>query len=59
MEQANITVITTSKKNIIDNLMRLADLHDLLNDILEKVNKCYSFQVGYNADTSSVIEKKL
>lgn len=45
METMNIKVVTTSKKDTIDNLMRLADLHDLLNTILGKVNRCYAIQV--------------
>lgn len=47
IETTNIKFVTTSKKDTIENLMRLADLHDLLNDILGTVNRCYSIQVDW------------
>lgn len=45
IQTPNIKVVSTSKKDTIEHLMRLADLHDSLNDILANVNGCYSIQV--------------
>lgn len=40
-----VDVSIVKSNNLLANIMKLAKLHDILNNILDQVNKCYSIQV--------------
>lgn len=41
----NIKIIKTSHDDTVMHIIRMSQLHDKLNDIIETINFCYSFQV--------------
>lgn len=45
-DRGDVILIKSFNKYLIEKIMKLADLHDMLNSILDKVNRCYSMQVN-------------
>ncbi|XP_037040848.1 putative gustatory receptor 28b [Bradysia coprophila] len=49
IKTADVSVVKVTNKasNLLANIMKLAELHDKLNTILDLVNKCYSIQAMF------------
>lgn len=52
MKSNDLIAAKTSTRHLTKKIMKIADLHDMLNTILDKVNECYSIQVNFMTNVS-------